>query len=571
VNALARGAAALLCGAWLSCVESGGPADLSGTWAGYVSDPSGSPASLTPTVLDLSQSGQRVVGTMGGLRLVGEVAHHSLSFTLDAGEACGVTASGTGLLERLPDRDRLSLSFSGSGICGSIPPSTARFERLTWCPAPRVECAPDYVNDLSPSCVDLKHDPEHCGACGVRCHGSCVEGECDLAECGGPVPLELPRSASTGARLWALVLGDVDGDGHPDAILSGFRLEAGDSVILLLAGDGQGGFTARSTTAVSSLFSGDSLWPPSALAVGDLDADGRADLAAYVGARPYPDNLTTEGAILTLLGNGDGTFRAGERFPTGRDSSLMYLGVRVLAVADLNHDGHADLAARSGSAPAVQVRLGRGDGTLGPPAEHAVPYPVDAIAAADLDGDGAVDLAVALNGDPIFAGVPPAVAVLLGNGDGTFRAPVESAGMPYPQDIAAADVDEDGRMDLAVIGWWSWASHAIPNVSVLLGNGDGTFQAPLPVEQEPWSFTWSLAVSDLDADGHLDLAVGDDERGLELFLGRGDGTFAPFEHPVAGGAGLVAAADLDGDGRVDLVAGDPGGREDVAVLRACAP
>jgi hypothetical protein len=78
-------------------------------------------------------------------------------------------------------------------------------------------------------------------------------------------------------------------------------------------------------------------------------------------------------------------------------------------------------------------------------------------------------------------------------------------------------------------------------------------------------------VADLDANGRLDLAVGDRDLGIELFLGRGDGTFSWFEQPRRGGFGCVATRDVDRDGRVDLVAAALGGSSDLVVLRACGP
>lgn len=580
-----RSAAAVLCLALASCAKSKEPADFAGVWPGYLVQP-GSP--LAPAALVLEQSGENVTGTVGGAALLGTVDGDTLTFSLDFEGWCGTKAAGSARLERHADRDRAFLSYSGASTCSGSISATGAFDRMR-CPAPTSACDADYVVVRASYCADLARDGSNCGGCTNRCHDLqvCVDGFCEVPACRGPVPLEAPRSSGADGGLGgAVVLADVDGDGALDAVGSGCTPptvagEACHASVRVLRGDGGGGLSASVESDLVALFPSDPVPPmppsfptplqpnlPSAIAVGDLDGDGRPDLAAYLAALPYPWTLTSEGEILTLLGNGDGSFRAGERFRTGAEYEAMDVGTRTIAVADLDGDGVPDLAARSGLVPAVQVRLGNGDGTLGPEVEYGLPDPADALAVADLDGDGIVDLAVASDGWRTGAPNYRAVSALLGNGDGTFRARIESPGVGYPGDLAVADLDEDGIPDLLVTGSWDWAPHDVPDVSVLLGNGDGSFRAPLGVATDTWSWIGSAAVADLDADGHLDLAAGDYGRGVELFLGRGDGTFSRFDQPIRGGAGLVAAADLDRDGRIDLVA--TGNRDDVVVLRACA-
>jgi hypothetical protein len=555
----------------LSCSTSpAAPSSFRGSWEGVLV----APPSSTLTFLALDQRGDAVTGTLGiGATLLGHVDGDQLTFTLDFAGTCATTAAGSAWIERLPDRDRLHLAYHGASTCAATVEGAGRLDRMR-CPGPTLACSGLYASDLMPYCANGWSDPVNCGACGVRCEGAmqeCTAGHCQVPVCTGPVPLEAPLTYPVAESVWALALADMDGDGRLDAILPGFQEGGSQHVVVVLRHDGGGGFSPAVTTDLSALFAGKPMYSPSAIAAGDLDGDGRMDLVAYVGALPYPDTATSQGELVTLLGNGDGSFRAGERVAAGPDESIMYLGTRVVAVADLDGDGVDDVAARSGLASAVQVRLGRAGGTLGARQEYAIPTPVDAIAVADVDGDGTPDLVVASGGSSVGWGSDQVVVVLRGNGDGTFGDPVMSAGVPSPQDLAIGDFDEDGVPDLAVVGWWSWASHPVPNVSVLHGNGDGSFGAPAALDDNTWSWSWSLAVVDLDGDGHLDLAVGDDERGLDLFLGNGDGTFHRFEFPVVGGAGLVAAADLDGDGKPDLVVGDEGGRNDVAIYRACGP
>jgi hypothetical protein len=193
-----------------------------------------------------------------------------------------------------------------------------------------------------------------------------------------------------------------------------------------------------------------------------------------------------------------------------------------------------------------------------------------ALIAADFNADGQIDLAV-----PDWVGLDAGkVAILLGNGDGTFQAPIfltSGGGATWP---VAADFNKDGNLDLAV-------ANQIGNVYVFLGNGDGTFNTPMVLDDtqnylgaccfNPHPI--ALVAADFNLDGNLDLVVGaaasnqsspgtfisNVNFGLQLFLGNGDGTFAGPQDYLAGGQSFpVAVADFNGDGKPDLAAGDYG-------------
>ena len=175
-------------------------------------------------------------------------------------------------------------------------------------------------------------------------------------------------------------------------------------------------------------------------------------------------------------------------FPVGSSGS-------PIAAGDFNGDGRLDLAVVSGSND-VSILLGNGDGTFQPGGTYSVGATADAIVAGDFNGDGKLDLAVV---DEIAYGVPGAVSVLLGNGDGTFQPARSYTVGSTPSAIAAGDFNGDGRLDLAV------ADESSNAISVLLGNGDGTFQSA--VQYAVGSNPVAMAVGDFTGNGRLDLAV----------------------------------------------------------------
>ena len=155
------------------------------------------------------------------------------------------------------------------------------------------------------------------------------------------------------------------------------------------------------------------------------------------------------------------------------------------------------------------------------------------------------------------------VSVLLGHGDGTFARPLvfAASGENFtPESMAVADVNGDGKLDLAIKSVSFLDSDAF-QVGVLLGNGDGTFQAPLLGAAQP-DGSGDLALGDFNHDGRIDVAVADElgapSGNLSVFAGNGDGTFQSLIRLdlLTGGNDPfgVAAADLNGDGLVDLVA-----------------
>ena len=216
-----------------------------------------------------------------------------------------------------------------------------------------------------------------------------------------------------------------------------------------------------------------------------------------------------------------------------------------VAVGDFNGDGKADLIAvnEGTNAGSVSVLLGNGDGTFQAPVNYATGAPISySVALGDFNADGSLDVAVGNFG--ALQNIP--VSVLLGNGDGTFQ----PADFYEPEDISSysvtvGDFDGDGNLDLVTVDGFNW-------VWVLLGNGDGTFQAA--VKYVVGARCTSVAVGDFNGDGKPDLAVADYvSTNLWVLLGNGDGTFqAPIGYAAGTFAEFVAVGDFNDDGKSDL-------------------
>ncbi len=280
--------------------------------------------------------------------------------------------------------------------------------------------------------------------------------------------------------------------------------------------------------------------------IADFNGDGILDLAF---ANPCGDTYPcpNNGSVAVLLGNGDGSFQAPLTTPAG---AVTY----GLVTADFDGDGKPDLAVinacgtngwNCGSLNGnVTIFLGKGNGTFTVGNSYTLGIFPDQGITADFNGDGKLDLAVVnANADT--------VSILLGNGDGTFAAPVSYPCLANPAGIVAGDFNRDGKLDLAITNSpFSTGENAL---NILLGNGDGTFQAPLG--SEPGENFMSPAVADFNGDGILDLAVpGVEDNEVKIFLGRGDGTFqSPVSFPSEQFPSQVAVTDFNGDGNLDLI------------------
>jgi FG-GAP-like repeat/Abnormal spindle-like microcephaly-assoc'd, ASPM-SPD-2-Hydin len=270
--------------------------------------------------------------------------------------------------------------------------------------------------------------------------------------------------------------------------------------------------------------------PQSSIAVADFNSDGKLDVAA----------ITITGKVAVLLGRGDGTFQSAVYYDI--DSEVE--SVRSVASADLDGNGDIDLAVADYLGGNIYVLLGNGDGTFKQPAKMPMngPYP-QFVAIGDFNGDHVLDLITV-----DATGACPCISVLLGNGKGTFQAPINTKPNIGPTAIGIGDFNGDGKLDVASVG-----ADINSEVTILLGNGNGTFQTgtSYKVAANPQS----VAVADFNGDGKLDLAICS-PGGIDIFMGNGDGTFqSPVLYSVAF-PGSIQVADFNGDGKADLAVVD---------------
>jgi hypothetical protein len=422
----------------------------------------------------------------------------------------------------------------------------------------------------------------------------------------GDGTLQPAVSSPAGGDIQYIAAGDFNGDGIPDLAVANKQRSSFAGNLAILFGKGDGTFQSpvkylnhySLSVVVAADFNNDGILDIvtndgvlvlgkgdgtfgspitipvfGSIAIGDLNGDGKLDVAA------------TQGTYVNVFyGSGDGTFQTGPAYYGGGSDSTssaiadfngdhhldlavtnkvdanvaillaksqsvgqfrspsIYLNTGVLAFADFNGDHLPDMASVSYVTYEVnqlQIFLGNGDGTFQTPTNYSPAQNPNWVVTGDFNHDGKVDVALGVS-DLNCAN--PAIIVMLGNGNGTFGNPVSYSAGACTNFIGTADINHDGKLDLIALG------------SVLLGNGDGTFQSPITFSagsQPPTSFV----VGDFNNDGKQDLFVEFySSYSVALLLGNGDGTFqSPLVAALGGSVYAIAAADLNADGNLDVI------------------
>lgn len=322
----------------------------------------------------------------------------------------------------------------------------------------------------------------------------------------------------------AIAAGDFNGDGKPDLVTTNNTAGVAMSIRL---NTGTGGFGAE--TSIRLRGAADNR---SGLKVADFTGDGKADIAV----------ATTDSPSLTILASqGDGSFAVPRIYAAGNFPTSI-------AIGDFNGDGQTDLAVADDDVPDkfVNILLNQGGGSFAAPRIFEAPNPFS-IAVSDLNGDGIADLAIASVGNTSDR----RLTVLLGTATGGYEAAPDVPLTVDASSVAAADFNGDGQPDLAVAGGPFGRNHGL---LIVLGDGFGGFGSPQLVLDE---FLRWAAIDDFDNDGRPDLAV-TNGRTLRLLLNTTDpgaisASFAESTNVTLDFHPLVAVSDLNGDGKADVV------------------
>jgi large repetitive protein len=327
----------------------------------------------------------------------------------------------------------------------------------------------------------------------------------------GSTPFLVAPSIPLGYAPSSVATGDLRHSGMLDLVTTDFS----SGKITVFLGAGQGKFAAGVEYAAGA--------EPGSVLVADVNGDGRPDILVA---------NQSVGTVSVLLGKGDGTFEARQIYPVGFNPSFI-------ATGDFGGNGGMDLAVAGSSRNLLAVLLNDGSGNFAKPIARSLIKAPTSLAVADFNGDGRADIALG-NADGT-------VSILLGKGKGQFSALADvKVSTGSLSAIAAADLNRDGKIDLVA------TQQDQKQVAVLLGNGDGTFASPTPyaVGHAPLS----AVVADVNADGIADLVVVNSESNtFSVLNGNGDGTFQASRDFVAGNAPLAAVAgDFYGSGHLDL-------------------
>ncbi|WP_188760090.1 Ig-like domain repeat protein [Edaphobacter acidisoli] len=340
-----------------------------------------------------------------------------------------------------------------------------------------------------------------------------------------PPPAQLYRSVAVESAY-------LNGDNNLDVVTG----DAANTVSVML-GNGDGTFQPQANySGCPSSITGD---VATKILLADFNRDGNTDIVLGC-------SNASEGGVVILLGNGDGTFQAPMAYATG--------DVFSLALGDFNNDGILDIAVSDQTQQNITILIGKGDGTFTLGTSITTATQTKGIVAGDFNGDGTTDIAFA---QAEATGTLSDLYVALGKGDGTFSTPTKVA-TGIGEFLTAGDTDADNITDIVsttITLAQPPNGYVQPSMWVLLGKGNGTFQTPVVYSAD---YPSDPHLADVNGDGKPDIIAGG-STGALVFYGNGDGTFQPYIEPTIGGFSLtyaVNAGDYNNDGNADLVGTD---------------
>jgi hypothetical protein len=337
----------------------------------------------------------------------------------------------------------------------------------------------------------------------------------------GSQPGEFPMPTVLGTpNPKSSAIGDLNGDGRLDIAIA----SSGWNAVVVRLATGGGGFGPYASYFVGT--------DPQSVAIGDVNGDGTPDLVAA----NYSSNN-----VSVLLGTGAGSFGPHSKFNVGVKPSSVGIG-------DLNGDGNRDIVTANSNDNTISVLLGTGAGSFGPQTTYSVGAWPRSVAIGYVNADGILDIVTANS-------LSDNVSILIGTGSGSFATATSlNVGM-HPNAVAIEDLNHDGKNDLAT----AFETYPGPGfVAVMLASGTGTFGSPTVIEvgTEPVS----IAIGDLNADGNRDIVTANwGSETVSLLLGSGSGSFGSA---INVGVGFlptcVSMGDLNRDGKLDVVTANSG-------------
>jgi hypothetical protein len=354
--------------------------------------------------------------------------------------------------------------------------------------------------------------------------GSIQAGELALTRAGTFLP-KVDYSAGGGSGPAATAVGDVNGDGKPDIATANWN---GNNISVFM----NNGTGTYATKVDYSAGGGSS---PRSISMADVNGDGKADLIA--------PNYNAD-TVSVYMNNGNGTFATKVDYPVATGAAP-----RVVDTGDLNGDGKIDFAVVNYSGSTVSVFMNKGDGTFLPRTDYTTGNGPRSVAIGDVNGDGKPDF-VTGNYDS------NTISVFINNGNGIFANKVDYTAGNQPRFVGIGDLNGDGKADLAS------ANLGSDNISVLLNNGTGTFATKVDYSTGVTSSPYSLGFGDVNGDGKTDLVTANSGTdNVSVFVNNGNGTFATkADYPTGTGSSpyFVTVSDLNNDGKNDLAIADFG-------------
>jgi hypothetical protein len=348
---------------------------------------------------------------------------------------------------------------------------------------------------------------------------------------------------------------DLDGDGNPDIFLGTFTggefsADPGaDGLFQSFLGRGDGTFIgAKAYLPIGPGASGINFFD-----MADFNGDQKPDMATI-------DIDNNNGPYLNVqLGNGDGTFATQPPIPLTADFNTTSF-VNAFLAADVDGDGKSDIVfahTNNSQASLISVLIGNGNGTFATQVDYTAPGPVVSVVAIDLNGDKKPDLALIVNPNNSFPPTATLLYTMLNKGDGTFAAAVQADAKPFLAFLAAGDVNGDGVPDLVASAPGDVSNSVAGATYLYIGNGNGTLKAAQTVNGG--ANPSAVAIADMNGDSKADLVVSGSSSittgYVQVLLNNGSGGFTQAKVAATDDAfpASVAVGDLDQDGHPDVV------------------